>query len=79
MTDEELLDLFLRMPIRIRDQQFIDTAKAAEIAGVTQRTIQIWIECRLIRAIRIRKRYRVNRDTLIDYLKRQLAGHRVPE
>lgn len=74
MSDEQLLELFLSMPAASRDQQFIDTARAAEMAGVSRRTIQIWAECRLIRALRIGKRYRVSLVTLREYLRTELSA-----
>ena len=69
LSDQELLDLYLALSGKQRDEKFADTARAAEIAGLAQRTIQMWIETGAIRAILIGKKYRVSLDSLIDYLK----------
>src|SRR5438132_1252317 len=57
VTDEQLLDLFLALPKKIRDAHFVTTAHVAEIADVSQRTVQLWIESGFIRAISIGKKY----------------------
>ena len=76
VTDEHLLDFYLTMPKKLRDDYFINTASAAEIAGVTQRTIQLWIKSGVIRAIRIGRRYKVTLASLKEYRQRQ-AGKKV--
>ncbi len=63
-----LLDLYLATPNKQRDEQFLSTADAAEIAGISQRTIQFWIDSGALSAIRIGKNYRVSRDSLREYL-----------
>ncbi|PYP89991.1 MAG: hypothetical protein DMF61_01970 [Blastocatellia bacterium AA13] len=68
-TDEELLDLYLRLPKKERDRRFVNTAKAAEICGMAQRTVQYWIEIGLVRAIPIGKRYRICTESLYAHLK----------
>ncbi len=70
-TDEDLLDLYVSLPKKLRDDYFISTAIAAGIAGVTQRTIQLWIEIGLIRAVLIGRKYRVFAPSLKDHLKNQ--------
>jgi excisionase family DNA binding protein len=67
-TVSALLDLYLATPNKQRDEQFVSTARAAEIAGLSQRTIQFWIDSGALSAIRIGKNYRVNRDSLRGYL-----------
>lgn len=73
-TDEELLDLYLALPQKERDRRFVNTAKAAEICGMAQRTVQCWIEMGLVRAIPIGKRYRVCTESLYAHLKGSLPG-----
>jgi excisionase family DNA binding protein len=63
-----LLDLYLTTPHKQRDEQFMSTADAAEIAGLSQRTIQFWIDSGALSAIRIGKNYRVSLDSLREYL-----------
>ena len=74
LSDQELLDLYLALSGNQRDEKFADTARAAEIAGLAQRTIQMWIEIGAIRAILIGKKYRVSLDSLTHYLKNRNAG-----
>jgi len=68
-TDEELLELYLTLPQKERDRRFVNTARAAEICGMAQRTVQCWIEMGFVRAIPIGKRYRVCTDSLYAHLK----------
>ena len=68
-TASELLDLYLAAPVKQREEQFLGTARAAEIAGVSQRTIQFWIDSGALPAIRIGKNYRVSLDSLREYLR----------
>ena len=63
-----LLDLYLATPNKQRDEQFLSTADAAETAGISQRTIQFWIDSGALAAIRIGKNYRVSRDSLRECL-----------
>ena len=67
-TISALLDLYLTTPTKQRDEQFLSTADAAEIAGLSQRTIQFWIDSGALSAIRIGKNYRLSRDSLREYL-----------
>ena len=67
--DENLLDEYLAMPKKERDMQFVDTASAAEIANVSQRTIELWIAGGTVRAVLVARRYQVSLPSLIAYLK----------
>jgi hypothetical protein len=71
-TDEELLELYLTLPQKERDRRFVNTARAAEICGMAQRTVQCWIEMGFVRAIPIGKRYRVCTESLYEHLKGSL-------
>ena len=71
LTDEELMELYLAMPPGQRDKMFADTARAAEITGLTQRTIQFWIEIGAIQAVAIGRKYRVSLESLTGYLKKR--------
>jgi hypothetical protein len=68
-TDEQLIDEYLAMPKKTRDRQFVDTASAAEIADVSQRSIELWIGSRAIRAVLVGRKYQVSLPSLISYLK----------
>ena len=72
MTGEDLLDLYLTLPSKLRQQRFGDTAQAAEITGLTQRTIQLWIEFGAIRAIPVGRKYKIDLESLKEYLKRRV-------
>ena len=70
-TDEELLRMYLKIPKKERSELFADTARAAELTDLSQRTIQFWIETGAIRAIPIGKKYQVYLESLGDYLKKE--------
>jgi excisionase family DNA binding protein len=72
-TDDQLLDAYLTMPTKQRDRRFVDTASAAEMAGISQRTIELWIEAGDLRAVLIGKKYKVSIDSLVIYLKKQVG------
>lgn len=72
LADGELLNLYLSLPPAAREKVFITTAYAAEITGVSTRTIQLWIECGAVRAIAVGKRYRIVLESLKDYLEVQM-------
>lgn len=74
LTVSELLNLYLATPQKQRDEQFVSTARAAEIAGVSRRTIQLWIDCGDLSAIRIRKCYRVSRASFREFLEEGMVG-----
>jgi excisionase family DNA binding protein len=72
LTDEELLELYLSLPTKRREERFADTARAAEITDVSVRTIQLWIESGAVRAITVGRKYRVDLISLREYLKSQM-------
>ena len=67
--NNDLLDMYLTLPHKQREQRFADTASAARITGLTQRTIQLWIEFGAIRAIPIGRKYKIDLESLKAYLK----------
>jgi excisionase family DNA binding protein len=67
--DLDLLDLYLALPTKQRYEQFAGTLRAAEMAGLAQRTIQLWVECGLIRAVFVGRKYQVHLDSLWEYLR----------
>ena len=69
----ELLNLYLVSTYEHRENHFADTARAAEIAGLSRRTIQLWIEIGMLPALRIGKKYKVSLDSLRKYLRSQLG------
>ncbi len=72
LTDEELLELYLSLPPKRRGESFTDTTHAAEITGVSVRSIQLWIESGAVRAIVVGGKYRIVLDSLKAYLKAQM-------
>ncbi len=72
MTNEELLELYLSLPKKQREERFTGTTQAAEITGLSVRTIQSWIESGAVRAINIGKKYRVDTVSLKGYLREQM-------
>jgi len=76
LTDTELLDIYLSLPPSLRGEKFVTTLQAAQITGVSIRTIQLWIESGAVRAIVIGRKYRVVLDSLRSHLKIQAAKRR---
>ncbi|HMB53825.1 MAG TPA: helix-turn-helix domain-containing protein [Thermoanaerobaculia bacterium] len=66
--ETELIDAYLELPPPVRERRFLDTARAAELVGVSRRTIQLWIDCGAIRALRVGRRHMVLLSTLRSYL-----------
>lgn len=71
----ELLEFYLGLPKKQRDRLFVETARAAEIAGLSQRTIQLWIENGVVQAVSIGKKYKVSLDSLKKHLQSEAAKH----
>ncbi len=69
LDDAELLAYYLDLPPSRREELFPQTATAAVRVGVSQRTIQAWIDAGLIRAVPIGKRFRVHLESLLSYLR----------
>lgn len=76
LTDTELLDFYLSLPPSLRAEKFVTTSQAAQITGVSIRTIQLWIESGAVRAIVIGRKYRVVLDSLRVHLKIQVGKRR---
>jgi len=68
-TDEQLLEKYLAMPKETRDRHFVGTASAAEIANVSRRTIELWIQGGMVRAVLVGRKYQVSLPSLVAYLK----------
>ncbi len=73
LTDAELLSLYLSLPPISREKAFINTAQAAEITGLSMRTIQLWIESGAVRAIVIGRKYKVVLESLRAHLENQMS------
>jgi len=73
LTDAELLSQYLSLPPGSREKTFINTAQAAEITGLSMRTIQYWIESGAVRAIVIGKRYKVVLESLRAHLESEMS------
>jgi excisionase family DNA binding protein len=73
--EDNLLDLYLSLTCKERDARFVCTMRAAEISGLSVRTIQFWIECGYVQALFIGRKYRVDLDSLRQYLRAQMQKH----
>ncbi len=71
LTEDELLEQYLSSPRKLREERFISTALAAEIAGLSVRTIQFWIEIGFVQAIAVGRKYRVEVNSLRQHLREQ--------
>jgi hypothetical protein len=68
-VEDELLKLYLRLPDKARQSRFLDTSRAAEMAGLSRRTIQFWVETGLVNAILVGRRYQIELKSLIDHIR----------
>jgi excisionase family DNA binding protein len=73
LTDAEVLHLYLSLPPASREKAFINTAQAAEITGLSMRTIQLWIESGAVRAIAIGRKYQIVLESLKAHLEGQIS------
>lgn len=76
LTDEELMELYLSSPKKQREERFTDTTHAAELAGLSVRTIEFWVESGAVQAVIIGRKYRVDLYSLRAYLKERMRKHR---
>jgi hypothetical protein len=67
--EEELLQQYLKLSGKRREEVFAQTARAAEVAGVSQRTIQGWVATGAVEAVLIGRRYHVSLKSLTVYLR----------
>ena len=74
-TEDSLLDLYLSLACVERDKRFACTMRAAEITGLSVRTIQFWVECGYVQALYIGRKYRVDLDSLRLHIKTQMQKH----
>ncbi|MGH8245977.1 MAG: helix-turn-helix domain-containing protein [Gammaproteobacteria bacterium] len=74
LNEEELLQFFLSLPGKQRNELFVNTAGAAGTTGLSQRTIQSWIEAGSIQAVRVGKKYQIYRQSLLDHLQRKASA-----
>ncbi|MFQ5741093.1 MAG: helix-turn-helix domain-containing protein [Acidobacteriota bacterium] len=71
LSENHWLDLYLGLSPEQRSRLFVDTSTAAEKTGLSQRTIQSWIELGNIKAVLIGKKYKVYVESLTDFLMRR--------
>jgi excisionase family DNA binding protein len=68
-----LLESFLSATPAERVGRFASTARVASLTGLSQRTIQLWIQTGAIRAVRIGEKYQVDVWSLKSYLESRSA------
>jgi excisionase family DNA binding protein len=73
---EDLLEHYLSLPDDQREQKFPTTERAAQLTGMSRRTIQYWVEIKDIEAIFVGKICRVRLDSLVTYLKNRVNGQK---
>ncbi len=66
--EEKLLNRYLILRGQAREKEFVSTTLAAEMAGVTQRTIIRWINEGKVFGIRIGKKRQIYVGSLQSYL-----------
>jgi len=73
---EDLLELYLSLPDDQREQKFPTTERAAELTGMSRRTIQYWVEVKDVEAIFVGRICRIRLDSLMTYLKSRVDGQK---
>lgn len=71
IKSHELLRTYLSLPKQQREEKFADTAHVAQMTGLTQRTIQFWIEIGVIEGVRVGGKYQVSLEFLQEYLEKR--------
>jgi excisionase family DNA binding protein len=71
IQSHELLRTYLSLPKQQREERFADTAHVAQMTGLTQRTIQFWIEIGAIDAVPVGGKYQVSLESLEEYLEQR--------
>jgi excisionase family DNA binding protein len=67
-ADKRLVDFWFALSAKERANEFIDTSTAAELAAVSQRTIRFWIDDGLIQALKVGKKYQIQKRSVKDYI-----------
>lgn len=73
-TQSDLLTLYLSLSPAKRKELFVGTASAADRIGVSQRTIQAWIDAGRVRAVPIGRKFQVELGSLLGYLRLQVSA-----
>jgi excisionase family DNA binding protein len=73
---EYLPEHYLSLPEDQREQKFPTTERAAQLTGMSRRTIQYWVEREDNEAIFVGKICRVRLDSLVTYLKSRVNGQK---
>lgn len=74
LTDSELLKVYLAASDLDRTKLFADTGRAADLTGLSRRTIQFWVETGAVRAIAIGRRYEIYLPNLTSYLETRMEA-----
>lgn len=69
-----LLEIYLSLPPKEREKKFAGSGKAAEFAGVSQRTIGKWINEGKIESLLIADKHHVWLDSLRTHLQNQVEN-----
>lgn len=71
LYEEYLIDLYFSLSKEKRNDRFVSTSDAADIVGISQRTVQDWISWGKIAAVKVGKKYLVDIESLRLYIKSQ--------
>lgn len=71
-TDDQLLEVYLSLPVAQRQERFVSTLRAARFVGLSQRTMQLWIECGTIQAVTVGRKYLVDLQSVRKELRVQM-------
>jgi len=71
-SDDQLLEIYLSLPIAQRQERFVSTVRAARFVGLSQRTMQLWIEFGTIQAVTVGRKYLVDLQSVRKELRAQM-------
>lgn len=71
-TDDQLLEVYLNLPPAQRQERFVSTVQAAQFVGLSQRTMQLWIEFGTIQAVTVGRKYLVDLQSVKKELRAQM-------
>ena len=74
-NNRKLLQLYLGLTKKSRALQFVTTARASKITGLSQRTIQFWVQVGHVDALFIGRKWLVCVKSLVEYLEDQADQH----
>ena len=74
-SQHQLLQHYLALTKKSRDLEFVTTSRASKKVGLSQRTIQFWVQIGRVDAVFIGRKWLVSVKSLVEYLENQAEQH----